>query len=94
MGRLTVGAGERSARRRGPGAWAQLPGGNLGLMFWLGRDGPMVREVLRAALSSEPGAATPGELRHGLVADLVFGSEHRAVPGPGMGRGQGPVPVG
>ena len=94
MGRLTVGARGCSARRKGPGAWAHLPRGNLGLRLRLRWGGRMVREMLGAAFSSEAGAATPGEVRHCLVAHLVFGSEHCAVPGPGAGRGQGSVPVG
>lgn len=43
----------------------------------------MIREVLGAAFSSEARAAAPGEICHCLVANLVFGSEHRAVPEPG-----------
>lgn len=54
----------------------------------------MVGEVLGAAFSSEARAAPPGEVRHCLVADLVSGSEHCAVPGPDRGRGRCPVPVG
>lgn len=49
----------------------------------------MVREVLGAALSSEARTAPPGEVRHCLVADLVSGSEHCAVPGWDGGGGEG-----
>lgn len=48
----------------------------------------MVREVFGTAFSSKARATTPGEVRHRLVAHLVSGSEHRAVPGPGPGEGR------
>ena len=38
MGRLTVRARDGSAGRRGPGAWAQLPRGNLRLRLQLGGE--------------------------------------------------------
>lgn len=88
MGRLTMGAGGCSARRRGPGAWAQLSRGNLWLRLWLGWGSALVREVFRAAFSSEAGAATPGEFCHCLVAHPVSGSEHCVVPRPGAGKGR------
>ena len=59
----------------------------------------MVCEVFRTAFSSQARATTPGEVRHCLVAHLVSGSEHRAVPGPGAGEGRalsvgrGPCPL-
>lgn len=90
--RLTVRAGDRSAGGRRPGAWAQLPGVNPRLRLRLGWGSPMVGEVLRAAFATEPRAAAPGELRHHLVADLIFGSEQCAVPGPGRGEGRALYP--
>ena len=87
-----MGAWGHSAGRKGPGARAHLPRGTLGLRLRLRWCGPEVCEVLGTAFSSEARATTPGEVRHRLVAHLVSGSEHRAVPGPGAGEGRALCP--
>lgn len=81
MDRLTTGAQGLSAIRRRPGTWAQLSQGNVRLWLLGGWGGSMICQVFWAAFPSKTRAAAPGQVCHSLIANLVSGSEHCAVPG-------------
>lgn len=81
MDRLTTGARGLSAIRRRPGTWAQLSQGNVRLWLLLVWGGSVVCQVFWAAFPGETRAAAPGQVCHSLIAHLVSGSEHCAVPG-------------
>lgn len=76
MDRLTMGAWDLSVVRRRPGVWDLLPYGSLRLRLLVWWGSSTVCEVFRAAFSCKARAATPGQICHSLVANLVSGSEH------------------